>query len=80
MLKKELWAQVTDTPLLSRRKVFKTGMENGSTFMTPIGGHVLPTSLIGDMALWKKPQNQAEKNRTSDKIKMSMATLSPSFT
>lgn len=33
-----------------------------------MGGHINPTSLIGERLLWKKAQKKEKKNRISDTI------------
>jgi hypothetical protein len=48
--------------------VFNKGNSKGFTGSIPIGGHWLPNSTVGVKALWKKAQNIAKKNITSDTI------------
>lgn len=64
-----LWcAQVTVTPDAKRIAVLRSGMEKGLIGSIPVGGQVHPISGVGASLLWKKPQKNAAKNRTSDKI------------
>jgi hypothetical protein len=44
------------------------------------GGHSDPKSFLGFNLLWKKAQNQAEKNNTSLKINKSIPHFNPSRT
>jgi hypothetical protein len=34
----------------------------------PVGGHVDPNSIVGDSLVWKNPQKNDTKNKTSDTI------------
>jgi len=41
------------------------------------GGHVCPSSILGDELLWKKAQKKAVKNRTSEVMNKIIPTFSP---
>jgi len=62
------WAQVTDTPDERRIKVFNRGISKGLNGITPVGGHHIPTSRVGDKLLWKKAQKKEKKNKISEAI------------
>jgi hypothetical protein len=47
---------------------------------TPIGGHKVPTSTLGDSLLWKKAQKNDIKNNTSDIINRTIPHRIPSST
>ena len=66
--KREWWAHVTVTPDERRIDVFKRGIEKGLIGVIPTGGQVHPISIFGANLLWRKPQKNAAKKRTSDKI------------
>lgn len=62
------WAQVTVTPDAKRTAVLRRGMEKGLIGSIPVGGQVHPISGVGARLLWKKPQKNAAKNKTSERI------------
>ena len=41
------WAHVTVTPEASRTAVLRSGTSNGSSVVTPVGGHCPPSSGVG---------------------------------
>ena len=57
--------------------VLSKGSSNGFMDSIPIGGHFAPSSIVGDKALWKKAQNIARKNRTSDIINNATPIFKP---
>ena len=57
--------------------MFSNGILNGLIGVIPIGGQQHPNSGVGASLLWKKAQNQAKKNRTSDKINKIIPNRSP---
>ena len=79
-LKRLWWDQVTVTPLKSKTQVFRRGTWKGSIQNRLNGGHIDPKSFPGFKLLWKKAQNQAEKNNTSEKINKSIPHFNPSRT
>lgn len=77
----KLWCdQVTVTPLANKIEVLRRGTWKGSTDKTWWGGQIEPNSKPGFNLLWKKAQNQAEKNKISLKINKIMPHLRPSRT
>jgi len=45
------WAHVRDAPEERRIAVFKRGTPQGCIGVTPVGGHVIPSSAVGERAL-----------------------------
>lgn len=45
--------QVTLAPLVSRMRVLRSGMDQGSTGVIPAGGHTEPSSIAGESELCK---------------------------
>lgn len=41
------WAQVTLTPEDNKTTVFRSGTPQGARGLTPVGGHMLPSSTVG---------------------------------
>lgn len=80
LLNKLWWAHVTVTPLIKRILVLRRGTWKGSIEKILKGGQREPKSFLGFKLLWKKAQNQAEKNKTSLKIKRSIPHFNPSRT
>lgn len=56
------------TPDPRSTAVFKRGTENGLIGHTLVGGHIDPSSMVGESLLWKNAQKNAEKNITSEEI------------
>lgn len=44
----EWWAQVTVMPLVSKIIVFNKGTEYTDNVTIPLGGHIIPTSIVGE--------------------------------
>ena len=59
------WDHVTNAPLDNNKKVFNSGIANGSKAVIPWGGHTPPISIAGDKLEWKKAQNTLKKAKTS---------------
>lgn len=76
----EWWAQVTVTPEANSTAVFRRGTLNGLRGLIPIGGHIHPSSIVGESLLWKNAQKKAKKKQTSDKINKIMPHRSPLVT
>lgn len=57
--------------------MFNNGNSKGFIESIPIGGHLAPSSIVGDKALWKKAQNIAKKNKASDIIKSPTPIFNP---
>jgi len=47
----EWWVQVTVIPEDRRIIVFSSGIWNGLNGLIPIGGHIIPVSIVGDSLL-----------------------------
>jgi len=77
---REWWNHVTVIPELRRIIVFKIGIWKGLRVLTPEGGQTRPLSSRGFNLLWKKVQKNALKNRTSEKMKRIIPSLSPVWT
>jgi hypothetical protein len=60
--------------------VFKRGTCAGLKGTTPLGGHIIPMSQLGDRLLWKNAQKNEKKKRTSDKIKRIIPHRNPETT
>ena len=60
--------------------VFNSGSSKGSIASTPVGGQSLPTSTVGDRALWKYVQNIARKNNASDIMNKATPMFIPFWT
>lgn len=48
--------------------MFNKGILKGSKISIPIGGHVSPSSIVGDRLEWKNLQKKDIKNRISDEM------------
>jgi hypothetical protein len=46
--------------------VFSKGICRGLNGISPVGGHVEPSSIVGDKLLWKKAQKNEMKKNTSE--------------
>ena len=55
------WVQVTVIPEEIRIKVFKRGTLNGSKGLTPLGGHMIPSSTAGLRAGVKEGSKKKKK-------------------
>lgn len=60
------WAHVTVSPDDRRIKVLRRGIWIGLNVTIPLGGHIIPISIVGASLLWKNPQKKDTKNKTSD--------------
>lgn len=70
-------AQVIVAPLDSKIVVFRRGTSNGLIVEIPVGGHTLPTSILGLKEEWKKAQKKAKKKNTSEEINNTMPIRRP---
>ena len=57
--------------------VFIRGTPKGLKAWMPIGGHIEPSSILGDKLLWKKAQKKEKKNITSEQMNRSIPHRSP---
>jgi hypothetical protein len=73
-------AHVTDTPDESRRMVFKRGILIGLNAVIDRGGHIWPSSTVGEILLWKNAQKNDTKKNTSDAMNRIIPVFSPFIT
>lgn len=73
-------AQVTETPDDSNKMVFSSGMLIGLKELIDIGGHICPSSIVGEILLWKNAQKKETKKNTSDKINKTIPVFNPFIT
>jgi|TARA_B110000046_G_scaffold171804_1_gene193015 hypothetical protein len=57
--------------------VFNNGIAFGSNASIPLGGHILPISIVGAKLAAKKAQKKAKKNITSDTMNNIIPYLKP---
>lgn len=74
------WAQVTLTPEDNNKTVFKSGILMGLKDIIIKGGHSWPSSMVGEILLWKNAQKKDIKNSTSEIIKRTIPILRPFMT
>lgn len=74
------WDHVTVTPEDSKRIVFINGILIGLNELIEIGGQCWPSSILGEMLLWKNPQKKEIKKNTSDVINKNIPVFSPFIT
>jgi hypothetical protein len=60
--------------------VFSSGICNGLNGEIPVGGHVEPSSIVGDNLLWKNAQKNEMKKNTSEMINRIIPQRSPFVT
>lgn len=72
-------AKVTQIPDDNSTAVLSSGMPKGLKGATARGGQVAPQIWEGKSLLWKKAQNQAQKNMASLKINKAIPFLRPSW-
>lgn len=75
-----LWDQVILAPELNKMAVFNNGTSKAFKGEIPTGGQILPISIVGTNALWKKPQKKEKKKTTSVKIKRIIPIFNPFWT
>jgi hypothetical protein len=71
---------VIDTPDESKRIVFRRGILIGLKELIDRGGHICPSSTVGEILLWKKAQKNETKNKTSDEMNSTIPVLRPFIT
>jgi len=74
------WDQVTVTPEERRRMVFSKGILIGLKEVITVGGQFCPSSMVGEILLWKKAQKKETKNRISEVINRIIPVLRPFMT
>lgn len=74
------WDHVIEAPEEIRTNVFNNGTFNGLNGLIIFGGHSCPSSIVGEILLWKNAQKNATKNKTSDVMNSSIPNCSPLFT
>jgi len=55
------WDQVTVTPEERRRMVFSKGILIGLKEVITVGGQFCPSSMVGEILLWKKAQKKKKR-------------------
>jgi hypothetical protein len=60
--------------------VFSKGTWKGLKIRTPIGGQVLPNSIVGERLLWKKAQKNLTKKKISETINKIIPQRKPKVT
>lgn len=73
-------AHVIEIPDEMRINVFSSGTFMGLNGIIVCGGHICPSSTVGEILLWKNAQKNAEKNSTSDTMNRIIPVCSPTFT
>ena len=73
-------AQVTLIPDEIKMIVFSSGTWNGLNTLIPKGGHIEPTSILGDNLAWKNAQKKLKKKKTSDTINNAIPHRRPNST
>lgn len=73
----EWWAYVTVIPDDNNIIVLNKGNSKGLIDSIAIGGHLAPKSMVGEIALWKKAQNIAKKNKASETINKETPIFKP---
>lgn len=71
---------MTVTPDASRIAVFSKGICIGLNGEIPIGGHIVPNSILGASLLWKKAQKNEIKKKISDTINRIIPHRNPILT
>lgn len=66
--RKEWWDQVIVAPEDRRIIEFSRGISMGLKIFTPMGGHIAPNSIFGEILLWKNAQKNLKKNMISDRM------------
>ena len=56
------------TPDIKRIEVFSRGIERGLNSLIILGGHIIPSSILGVKDAWKNIQKNDKKNKTSEVI------------
>ena len=68
------------TPELNKINVLSNGMAKGDIGIIPIGGQILPDSILGTKLKWKNPQKKLKKKAISDLINHPIPHFNPSST
>jgi hypothetical protein len=74
------WAHVTETPDDRRRMVFRRGILIGLKELMDKGGHIWPSSTVGEILLWKNAQKKDTKKNTSEMMNSTMPVFRPFIT
>jgi hypothetical protein len=67
-------------PEVNNIRVFNRGTSNGLKTSIPLGGQILPISIVGAKLAAKKAQKKAKKNITSEAMNKSIPYLNPNWT
>lgn len=73
-------AQVTVTPDDNNKMVLSNGILIGLNGWIERGGHLCPSSTVGEILLWKNAQKNETKKKTSDAINKIIPVFSPFIT
>ena len=76
----EWCAHVIVIPEHNRIIVFNNGICIGLNVITPLGGHIIPISMVGERLLWKNAQKNDTKNNTSEIINKIIPNFNPCTT
>lgn len=71
------WDQEIEIPEEIKITVFKRGISNGLNGLIFLGGHIVPTSMLGDNLLWKKAQKNEIKKKISEIINKIIPNFNP---
>jgi hypothetical protein len=74
------WLYVIVAPDVNNINVFNNGTSNGLKTSIPLGGQIVPISMVGAKLAAKKAQKKAKKNMTSEAINKSIPYLRPNWT
>jgi len=74
------WDHVIETPDDKRRIVFRRGILIGLNEVIDRGGHIWPSSTVGEILLWKNAQKNEIKKNTSDEINRTIPVFNPFIT
>jgi hypothetical protein len=67
-------------PEVNKIRVLRRGICTGLKGKIPLGGQIIPSSIVGERLLWKKPQKNEMKKNTSDVINRIIPHRSPIVT
>jgi len=70
-------AKLGRIPMTSKNILPSSGIDQGSTAVTPIGGHTLPSSTPGAKLAWKYAQKNPKNSISSDSTNSRKPSMSP---
>ena len=71
---------MTVNPEDNSTTVLSNGTPHGDSGLIPIGGHLLPNSIVGANLLWKNAQKKAKKKQISETMNKIIPIRSPFVT